>query len=470
VPDAVSAVALVLLGAGLATGLARRLGGGRRLAVILLGVLAVRALLAVGLYAISALELPVLASLHRPGGFWAFAPDAEGYHATGVRMAAAMASGGPTPLVATRDGVPIHPAAFYYYVGLLYRVLGPAPLHVPLVNASLGVGTAALAYALARRQSGRSAGEVAAVAVGLWPSAVLWSSQVLKDALVTLLALASLALVVRLWEARAAALPPLAGGLAGTVAVLADVRPHAAAVLPGALALALVGSSRAWMRSTGVAGAARAAALFLFVGTLAAGTLLLVEGPGSQIVRTSERPAAADPAPGSATGAAGAARGLAGRAAEILRPALAPVAALDRVRQALLLWSGSSDFATDVRFRGPWDVLVFLPRGLAHALYAPFPWQWARRGPTGGFKVLAGLEALAILALTPLLALALGDVVRGARLDGWLLFAYGALLLIGLALVVPNAGTLVRLRLQALAPLLVLVAGRAARVGHRVRA
>jgi hypothetical protein len=334
------------------------------------------------------------------------------------------------------------------------------------------VGTAAIAYAFARRQSGRGAAEVAALAVGLWPSAVVWSSQVLKDALVTLLTMASLALVVRLWEARPAAVLPLAGLLAGTLAVLADNRPHAAAALPGALALALLVSSPIWTRPIRLARVARVAALLLFVGLVVVGALVFVEPPGSQIVRVPERHTEADPAPGSVAGDSrgGPVGDLVGRAAEILRPALDPVPSLDRVRQALLLWSGSSDFATGVRFRGMWDVLAFLPRGLAHALYYPFPWQWTQPGATGGFKALAGLEAVALLALTPLLALAARDVVRGGRLDAWLLFSYGALLLIGLALVVPNAGTLVRLRFQALAPLLVMIAGRAARVIHRVRA
>jgi 4-amino-4-deoxy-L-arabinose transferase-like glycosyltransferase len=449
----VTLVALVLLGIALCVGLGRGLGGGRRLTTLLLGVLAVRLLLAVGLYAVSALELPLLASLHRPGGFWAFAVDAAGYHETGAGIAAAMASGGPMPLVTLPDGVRIQPAAFYYYVALVYRLLGPHPLHVPLLNAVLGAGTAALAYALARRLSGARAAEAAALAVGLWPSAVLWSSQVLKDALVTLLVLATLALVIRAWDARVAALLPLAGLLAATIAVLADTRPHAAAALPGALALALAGSTPTWVRPVRVDRLARVAGLVLAVGGLVVAALMLVEAPGSQIVRGAPR--AAEPASG---------------LAEVIAPVLDPVPSLDRVRQALLLWSGRSDFATDVRFHGLWDVLAFVPRAVAHALYYPLPWEWTRPGPTGAFKLLAGLEAVALLALTPLLALAARDTVRDARFDAWLLLAYGALLLVGLAVVVPNAGTLVRLRLQPLTPLLVLIAGPAIRIAHRDRA
>jgi 4-amino-4-deoxy-L-arabinose transferase-like glycosyltransferase len=125
------------------------------------------------------------------------------------------------------------PTDFFYYVAVLYRLLGPGPLYVPLINASLGVGTAAVAYALARRHGDRSTAEVAALLVGFWPSGVLWSSQILKDSMVTFLMLVSLDLVLRTWEARRAAVLLPAGCLVASVALLTRNRPHVAAALTG---------------------------------------------------------------------------------------------------------------------------------------------------------------------------------------------------------------------------------------------
>jgi hypothetical protein len=158
------------------------------------------------------------------------------------------------------------------------------------------------------------------------------------------------------------------------------------------------------------------------------------------------------------------ARDVVGRIRQTGRVVLDPVPSLDRLRLALVQSGGSSLVAADTRFTRGLDVLAFLPRALAYALYYPPPWQWAGSRQTGGFRALAGIEALAVLALTPLLLLAVLDAVRAPRLDVWVLLLAGTLLLASLALAIPNGGTLFRLRLQALMPLLILVAGRASRL------
>jgi hypothetical protein len=242
----------------------------------------------------------------------------------------------------------------------------------------------------------------------------------------------------------------------GTIALLAGNRPHAAVVLPLGLAVALVGMSLRAFGTVRAGPVARGTGLLLLVGATAIGALA---------VRAPSQPAEAG-----GTGAGPAASGVAstphrpartmGLARQLVQAAMDPVPSLDRLRQALLVAGGASTFAADVRFTRAWDVLAFLPRAMAYALYYPLPGQWRPGGATGAFRTLAAVEAIALLALTPLVALSLVDAVRTAKLEACLLLGYGLLLLVALALVVPNAGTLVRLRLQAVVPLLIVAVPR----------
>jgi hypothetical protein len=140
-------------------------------------------------------------------------------------------------------------------------------------------------------------------------------------------------------------------------------------------------------------------------------------------------------------------------------------------RVAFLSYGGGSIFATDARFRTLWDVLVFVPTGVAHALYAPFPWEWLLPGTTGVFKALSGVETLFIVVLTPFLILGVWKGLREGGLEASVLVLTGLILLVALSVTVPNVGTLFRLRLQPLVPLLVVMSAYGlgeGRLGRRI--
>jgi hypothetical protein len=104
----------------------------------------------------------------------------------------------------------------------------------------------------------------------------------------------------------------------------------------------------------------------------------------------------------------------------------------------------------------------YLPRALLIGILAPFPWQWFdTKGSTGVMRTFAGIEMLVIYLLLPGILVGVWKTVRQRDAAGLFLLAFTLLLACVLSLVVANLGTLFRLRLQFLLPLIML-----APIGH----
>ena len=190
--------------------LASRASGDPLLRRILLASFWLRLGLGSVLYAASAAQWPVLRSLQVGGGFWSFALDAKLYHEWGVRVAEAWAAGIESP----------NPGTSYDYLAFLafiYRLLGPHPLSAVLLNSWLGALSGWLAYRIGKQLFDARSAMRAALFVSAWPSSVLWSTQVLRDALTWLLVLLVLWLLASLvgpGHADGPADPPSPRGLA----------------------------------------------------------------------------------------------------------------------------------------------------------------------------------------------------------------------------------------------------------------
>ena len=105
------------------------------------------------------------------------------------------------------------------------------------------------------------------------------------------------------------------------------------------------------------------------------------------------------------------------------------------------------------------ELLAYLPRASTLALLSPFPWQWFdTKGSTGAMRTLAGLEMLLFYLLLPAIAVGFSRLLQPAREPGCYLVGYVLFGLLVVSLVVANLGTLYRLRLQFLLPLLVIAA------------
>jgi len=125
-------------------------------------------------------------------------------------------------------------------------------------------------------------------------------------------------------------------------------------------------------------------------------------------------------------------------------------------------------------------LLAYVPRALSIGLLAPFPWQWAEtKGSTGIMRAVASLDMALWYLLLPALVAGALSILRGRRLGPLLLLSFGLVAILPISLVVANLGTLFRLRLQALLPLLLVASygdpigrwrGLAKRLGLRWRA
>jgi cytochrome c-type biogenesis protein CcmH/NrfG len=142
---------------------------------------------------------------------------------------------------------------------------------------------------------------------------------------------------------------------------------------------------------------------------------------------------------------------------------------LDFYRQGFIASGGFSLVDPSVRIDSLQKMLHYLPRGLALGLLAPFPWQWFDpHGSTGIMRSLAGIEVALIYLLLPGMVLGMIRLTRQSRIERYFFLVAVSLMVISMSLVVANLGTLFRLRLQFLLPLLLCAAaGRPLSVFNR---
>lgn len=119
----------------------------------------------------------------------------------------------------------------------------------------------------------------------------------------------------------------------------------------------------------------------------------------------------------------------------------------------------------DVKLNTLWDVVAYLPRGLSVLLLAPFPSQWFEgNGRIGILRSFVAVEMVPLYALWCLMAFQLRRWRRFPPLPAAVLACFVFFIAVPMSLTVANAGTLFRLRLQFLLPMIVLMAA-----GHRLR-
>jgi len=107
----------------------------------------------------------------------------------------------------------------------------------------------------------------------------------------------------------------------------------------------------------------------------------------------------------------------------------------------------------------PGALLRYLPRALAIGLLSPFPWQWFdTKGSTGIMRTFAGLEMVFLYLLLPAMWVGTRKLVASRRVEAYVLLAWILLTAVPLSLVVANVGTLFRLRLAFVLPLLIVAA------------
>jgi hypothetical protein len=337
-----------------------------------------------------------------------------------------------------------------------FTVLSAEPLNLACYLAIL-----ILVYRLATDTFDARAGLLAAVVVALWPSLLLHTTQLLKDPLFIVALLALVAACTRLLSRELSLIEGVWSGAVGGVAVAA-IRLVRSEMWLVALAFVLITLSLVVVRrvrekllpSGGAVGVALLVALALCV---------------PLVVRPYFTPSP-DSAAGKAIGVqpttpecerrlvAARAYYVDGTAFMLLRSHVVR----SRV-MATCVTAAGSNVDEDVKLKSVGDFICYLPRAAVVGFLAPLPPMWIASGAQVGAagRALGGAEML-LTYLIELAALA-GLRARRERLSAWLLALSCAAAVTALGLVMPNVGTLYRLRYAFWMLLVVLAAGGASR-------
>lgn len=435
-------------------------GPWRGLGHLLCAAAVLRLALSVTLYAIGR-RAALPKAIDHSGIVVAVMPDATDFREDAARLSRALRAGEVRYWLSA--DYPFHVKLYALCFALFGPRLGYNVIAAEPLNASLHLASLAAAFGIGKAVFNRRAGLLAAVAVALWPSFLLHSTQFLKDPLFVPGFLALVLILVRLLtrtHSWAAALLTFAAG-ALIVTVLWLTRRNwgwllIATVLIGSLALAVR------QLRDGQALAANVVCV----------ALLLAAAIGVPRVMPNALKL-------------GAARGQAAGGGELTRPRAAHEATAEGPRQEHI-WSrvaahvgevrrglarafpdSGSDIDADVRIGGASDLLSYLPRAAMVGFFAPFPNMWLASGKQVGAvgRRLVGLESFAMYVVE---ALALVGLWRGRRqLPVWLLASVAAVGMTALGLVMVNVGALYRMRYAFLVLLIIVAAGTAASLTGR---
>jgi hypothetical protein len=329
-----------------------------------------------------------------------FAPDQRTYHAVGKFLSDRW--GQDIPFV-TSSVLPSGPTGYFYIVAAIYYIFGPYSLLPKLLNCLVGALMVPVAHDLALRM-GTSAGAAlrAARFVTWFPSLVLWSSLNIRDAwiilLVALLCRQALMLQSRF---RLGTLIVLVGGLLAVV----QFRAYLLFAIGTPILVSFVAQrSRNLFRN-------------LVLGSIVAVALIYADQ------------------------AAGESRK--GRFIDF-----------EEIQQ-IRYWNtvGASSQFEQADISTPGKALVFLPRGLALFLLAPYPWM------LGSIRqALAVPETLYFYFLIPWMIRGIRDLLRNHLRTSLLAVLITGGLTLGYALGEGNAGTAYRHRAQLLTFFLIFAA------------
>jgi 4-amino-4-deoxy-L-arabinose transferase-like glycosyltransferase len=320
----------------------------------------------------------------------------------------------------------LHSVSFMIFGGLFgHNILGAEPL-----NLFYFLGILSCIYFLGREIFDAQTGLLAAAIVGVWPTFLLHSTQLIRDPLAILCLLALMVVLTMLlgrdFAWRGGVLSGIAGAVLVTVFWLA--RGNMWNVIIVAVALTLVMFAGRMIRAKKFV-KANAFAMLLII-------TALVLAP-SRLESTS--------LPG-------------------VRPPVTTLTIPATIKQMSGRRAGfrsytsqASNIDEDVQFNGMGDVVRYLPRAFVIGFFAPFPRMWIEVGSFGrAARLLSGLETLVMYFLYLVAGLCVWRERRNLKI--WLVILVAAIGMLALGLVVVNAGALFRIRYVFWMMLIVLAA------------
>jgi 4-amino-4-deoxy-L-arabinose transferase-like glycosyltransferase len=365
-----------------------------------------------------------------PNGIGAtFAIDGATYQRLASQMATHWQNYGLGPWFDVK--APLHCRLYSITFATVGRLVGHNVVATEPLNLFYYLATLTVVYLLGREIFNDRAGLLAAAIVGLWPTFLLHSTQLIRDPLAILCFLALL-LVLTLWLSREFEWKPALGfGIGGAVLVtvfwLARGNMWNAVLVAVALALFLLAfrmiRERKFMAGNAIGMLLIIIATLFVPSRLESTTLGGVRPPVTPLAI----PSASQPAPR---------EGVWIRAINQIR---------DRRAGFRFYTAQESNMYGEVRFESVSDVVRFIPRAVMIGFLAPFPRMWFEAGSYGAAgRLLSGAETLVMYFLYLAVGVCLWRERR--RLAMWLIFVTATAGLIGLGLVVVNAGALYRIR------------------------
>lgn len=358
-----------------------------------------------------------------------FAIDGATYQRLASRMAAQWQDYGFGPWLDIK--APLHCRLYSIPFAVIGRIVGHNVLAAEPLNLFYYLGTLTVVYLMGREIFNDRAGLLAAAIVGLWPTFLLHSTQLIRDPLAILCFLALLLVLTLLLSRDFTWKPALWFGIAGAVLVtvfwVARGNMWNAVFVAVALALIMLlyrmTRERRLMAGNAIVMLIIVVTMLFVPSRLESTTLGGVRPPVTPLAI----PSGSQPAPR---------EGVLLRAINQIR---------DRRAGFRFYTAQESNIHPDVHFQSVSDVVRFIPKAVVIGFLAPFPRMWFQAGSYGvAGRLLSGAETLLMYFLYLAAGLCLWKERR--RLAMWLIFVTAAAGLMGLGLVVINAGALYRLR------------------------
>ncbi len=372
----------------------------------------------------------LLPSAFDPNGIGlTFAIDGATYRRLASEMATHGQTYGISPWLDIKS--PLHARLYSIPFAIFGRLVGHNILAAEPLNLFYYLAILTVVYLLGREIFNARAGFLAAAIVGLWPSFLLHSTQLIRDPLAITCLLGLLLILVLLLNRVFAWRHALALGAAGAVLVsvfwVARGNMWNAVVVAVGLTLILFSfrmiRERKFMAGNAVVLASIILVMLFVPSRLESTTLGGYRAPATPLAI----PSAAQPAPR---------EGVFTRAINQIR---------DRRAGFRFYNARESDIRGDVQFSSASDIVRFIPNAVVVGFMAPFPRQWIEVGSYGAAgRLLSGAETLVMYLLYVAVGICLWRERRHVAM--WLIFLTATAGLVGLGLVVVNAGALYRLR------------------------
>jgi hypothetical protein len=325
----------------------------------------------------------------------------------------------------------------------IYALTTPQPWTLVSLNAAFHATAAVVLFRLVRiLVQDRKAALLAVIPFVVYPSAMTWYAQVLKDGYAVLgylMFVYGWTLMVQgsTWKTGFGPPARAVAWIGGGTALNWLVRPHILEIVQAVgagLALLATGLAVAWS-ARGELSWRRALAATVVAWVSVA--LVSVGHPGqSQEALTQRRPEVTKVASHS----------FVRRVTDFLDEKARAIGAV-RAGYRLTYPTAASNFDTDVTIASVVDVIHYIPRATVVVLLAPFPRHWLETGsaePNTFARRFAGIEMVGVYLALPWLAYAIYRWRARPELYAILLFCAG--MMIAYAVMVPNLGALHRLR------------------------